>query len=460
VTKTLSRFERRIVRCLLPVVLANVSCFAAEPAGGPGDLDPRLPKFFVAKEQHARSLAREFDLKVAPEMWAFFEAGAQSDWATVRKLWRELSRRSGQYAGVSDESVRNLAWPPVLEGELAYECFTGMEIKFVEAFARDTIAAIPKGAIYFGGTDPGRGVITAFVKSHADADPFFVLTQNGLADSLYLKFLNATFGKKIYVPTDGESEKAFEAYKADAGIRLDQDRLKPGEQVSRVDGKIEISGNVSVMEVNGLLAKMIFEKNPKHDFYVEESFPLDWMYPHLSPQGPIMKINRRPLPALGEAALEVDRRYWQKLTGRFLGDWLKEPTSVQTVCEFVERVYGDAQLDGFTGDPDYVLADRSHTPHRLFGKLRLAHAVLFEWRFEQAATPAEKETMKSAAELAYKQLLALAPDESEYVRRCARFFMDQKRRGDARRVLDAGLRLNPRSKRLTEMLAELVPVPE
>jgi hypothetical protein len=86
--------------------------------------------------------------------------------------------------------------------------------------------------------------------------------------------------------------------------------------------------------------------------------------------------------------------------------------------------------------------------------------VLFEWRLEQVAVPAEKEAMKSAAELAYKQLLALAPDESEYVRRCARFFIDQKRPGDARRVLDAGLRLNPRSKRLTEMLAELVPVPE
>ena len=459
-TITLSRFERWIVRWLLPIVVVNVSCFAAEPAGGPGDLDPRLPQFFVAKEQHARALAREFKIQAAPEMWAFFEAGAQADWATTRKLWAELHPRSGQYAGVSDESVRNLVWAPVLEARLAYECFTAMDMKFVEIFGHDTIAAIPKGAIYFGGTDPGRGVITAFVKSHPGADPFFVLTQNGLADSLYLKFLNATFGKKNYVPTDSESAKAFEAYKADAGIRLDQGRLKPGEQVSRVDGKIEISGNVSVMEVNGLLAKIIFEKNPRHDFYIEESFPLDWMYPHLSPQGPIMKINRRPLPALGEAVLEADRRYWQKLTGRFLGDWLKESTPVQTVCQFVERVYGDAQLDGFTGDPDYVLADRSHTPHRLFGKLRLAHAVLFQWRLEQAAAPAEKEAMKSAAELAYKQLLALAPDESEYVRRCARFFVDQKRSGDARRVLDAGLRLNPRSKRLTEMLAELAPVPE
>ena len=54
------------------------------------------------------------------------------------------------------------------------------------------------------------------------------------------------------------------------------------------------------MNINGLLTKVIFDHNPKNEFFVEESFPLDWMYPHLTPFGIIMKINRQPLPALTE----------------------------------------------------------------------------------------------------------------------------------------------------------------
>ncbi len=440
-------------------VLCAATCVvtAAEPATvrDVRDVDPRLPKFFIAKERHARALAREFKINAAPEMWAYFDAGAQGDWDTVRKLWRELSRRSGQYKGEAEDSVRNLVWPPLLESELAYECFTAMDMKFVETFARDTIAAIPKGAIYFGGTDPGRGVITAFVNSHADADPFFVLTQNALADGLYLKFLAATFGKKIYVPNEEDANRAFETYKEEAGLRLDEDRLKPGEKVSRKDGKVEIEGMVSVMEVNGLLARVIFDKNPAREFYIEESFPLDWMYPYLSPAGIVMKLNRQPVPALSEEILEADRKYWRKLTDRFVGGWLTETSSVRTVCQFVEQVYADVQLDGFKGDPDYVLADRNHSPRRHYGKLRLAQAALFEWRLDRATTPEETTTMKRAAELAYKQLLALAPDESEHVRRCAKLFITLKRPDDARRIIETGLRLNPRSKRLTEMLDEV-----
>jgi hypothetical protein len=351
--------------------------------------------------------------------------------------------------------VRNLVWSPLLEAELGYECFTAMDMKFVETFARDTINSIPRNAIYFGGTDPGRGVITAFVQSHADADPFFVLTQNALADSLYLQYLRAIYGKKIYVPGDGDLRGAFEKYKTDAGIRLDGGRLKPGEKVFRKDGKIEFNGTVSVMEVNALLAKVIFERNPTREFYVEESFVMDWMYPHLLPHGPILKLNRQLLSEISAAALQADREYWRKLTTRFLGDWLTEATPIQIVCEFVERVYGDAYLDGFKGDPDYVLAGRTYSPRRHFGKLRQAQAALYEWRLQRAASPAETTAMKRSAELAFKQLLALCPDDSEYVRRCAKFLQDQKRADDARRVLAAGLRINPGSKRLGQLADEL-----
>ncbi len=33
------------------------------------------------------------------------------------------------------------------------------------------------------------------------------------------------------------------------------------------------------MSINALMTKVIFDRHPDREFYVEESFPLDWMYP-------------------------------------------------------------------------------------------------------------------------------------------------------------------------------------
>ena len=72
-------------------------------------------------------------------------------------------------------------------------------------------------------------------------------------------------------------------------------QIKPGEDVRVVDNRVSVSGQVAVMAINGLLTKIIFDKNPTNEFFVEESFPLDWMFPYLTPYGIIMKINRNPV---------------------------------------------------------------------------------------------------------------------------------------------------------------------
>jgi len=441
---------------LVGALVGNILGAEAADEGNPRKLDPRLQSFFAAKERHGRVLAEERSIEAAPEMWEYFEAGSNGNWRTVRKLWRDLSRRSGQYAGGQmDETVRNIVWSPLLEAELAYECFTAMDMKFVEAFARDTMDSIPRGSIYFGGTDPGRGVITAFCKSHADADPFFVLTQNALPDGGYLEYLRATFGKKIYVPSNADSKNAFEEYKAAAAERSKRGALKPGEQFSEKGGQVSISGQVSVMAISAIIARQIFDGNPQREFYVQESFALDWMYPHLTPHGPIMKVNRKPLSEISDTVLKKDREYWRKQTTRFLGDWLKEETSLKTICEFVERVYLDGNLDGFKGDPLYVTDDKSYSPRPLFGKLRQAQATLYTWRLDHAATPGERDAMRRAAEFAFKQTLALCPDSSEYVRLFVNLLKEQKRLDDARLVLETGLKINPTSRRLGQLADEL-----
>src|ERR1019366_7923076 len=138
----------------------------------------------------------------------------------------------------------------------------------------------------------------------------------------YLEYLRAMFGGKIYTPTAEDSQECFQEYTTDVQSRMQEDKLRPGEDVRMVDGKVQVSGQVAVMSINGLLAKRIFDHNPDREFYVEESFPLDWMYPHLEPHGLILKLNRQPLAQLPEDVIARDHEYWRKVVGGMLGDWL------------------------------------------------------------------------------------------------------------------------------------------
>ena len=205
-------------RFILPILSIQVLALAlavplhgAEPnRGAQRKLDPRLQTFFAAKERHARALTKELKLNVSPDVWAYFDAGIKGDWAEVKNVWQELRRRAGQYEGTRlDETVQTVAWQPLLEAELAYEGFSAMDVKFIDAFAREVIDSIPRGSIYFGGTDPGRGLVTALCASHEKADPFFTLTQRSLADGRYLEYLRTMYGDRIYTPTAKDSEGAF-----------------------------------------------------------------------------------------------------------------------------------------------------------------------------------------------------------------------------------------------------------
>ena len=72
----------------------------------------------------------------------------------------------------------------------------------------------------------------------------------------------------------------------------------------------------AVKTKSGLITKVMFDHNPRNEFFVEESFPLDWMYPHLTPFGIIMKINREPLRTLPKEVFERDHEFWTKYSER------------------------------------------------------------------------------------------------------------------------------------------------
>jgi hypothetical protein len=440
----------RVVIPTVAVALA-VASHAAE-AGGGRKLDPHLQTFFKAKERHARALARELKLEVSPDVWSYFDAGIKGDWPEVKSWWQDLSRRSGQYTGARlDETVQTAAWQPLLEAELAYEAYSQLDTKFINAFAREVIDSIPRDAIYFGGTDYGRGLITAHCKSQADADPFFTITQNALASGPYLAYLRATYGRRLQLPTDDDSKKALDACVAEARTRSENGELKPGEQVFKDEkGNYTVSGTTAVMGINALIAKQIFDGNPKREFYIEESFPLEWMYPHLSPHGLILKIHRRPLTGLTEAMMRDDREFWRRQTARWIGGWLNQETSLQTICDFAERIYFEVSLDGFTGDPDFAMADRRYSPQGIYSRLRTAQATVYARRAKVAGTVKERQRMVREADFAYRQAFALGPWAHEAVFRYEEFLKAQNRPKDALLLLESAAKTNPGDKRLLQ----------
>jgi len=409
----------------------------------------RLKTFSALKEKQAEQLAATAGEEISPEFTNFFDAAIQGDgqYITNRFGYYEQHHRQYSHTNESLASLDTSYWSTALEIDLGYYDVMAGEPKYVQAFADDIIQSIPAGSIYFGGTDPGRGLVTAFCRSQPEADPFFTLTQNALADSSYLTYLRRMYGGKISLLTDEDSQKVFQDYIEDARARLAENKLKPNEQVTNDNGRINVNGQVAVMGINARLAKIIFDRNPDREFYIEESFPLDWMFPYLEPHGLIMKINRAPLTELSAETVQRDEDYWQTRVDEMIGAWLRPETPLQSVLDFVEKTYERKDLSGFTGNPRFVQDGDSQ---KMFSKLRDSIAGVYAWRvgaLKVVPTPAENvvqpgpehQRMIDAADLAFRQAFALCPYSPEAVSRYADFLVLQNRQEDAISLLETAL---------------------
>jgi beta-lactamase regulating signal transducer with metallopeptidase domain len=412
----------------------------------------RLRAFSAIKEKQSEQLAAAAGEQITPRYREFFAAALRGDGNYITNEFEYFKKHHPQYATTNTPTLglRTSYWSPVLEVVLGYKEVLNGEPEYVREFEQDIIQSIPDRSIYFGGTDPGRGLITAFSRSQPEADPFFTLTQNALADGTYLDYLREMYGARINQPTKEDIDKIFANYIADAKERLAKNELKPGENVTVADnGRVNVSGKTAVMIINGMIAKWIFDRNPHHKFYLEESFPLDWMYPYLDPHGLIMKINRSPSSTLSADAVQRDQQYWQPRVREMIGDWLQPETPLSAVIDFVDKTYGRKDLSGFTGNPHFVQSANSQLT---FSKLRSAIASVYAWRLgalKGIPTPAEdlapsgngRRRMIAAADLAFRQAFALCPYLLETVN-YANFLVSQDRKADAIALLEAALR-NP-----------------
>ena len=193
-------------------------------------------------------------------------------------------------------------------------------------------------------------------------------------------------------PSQIEAEMAFAEYLQEADAREKAGALKPGEIVNRIGDRVSVAGQVSVMQINSKLAKLLFDKNPERDFFIEVSFPLEWMYPHLTPYGIILKLNREEIPEITDEMMRKDRLFWANYQERLTGNWITDDTTVKQIGDWAIKTYRRWDLDGYTGDPAFV---RDEAAQKAFSKLRTSIADIYRWRINNYKLAITKEADSS-----------------------------------------------------------------
>ena len=424
-------------------------------------LPPQILKFCADKQSQVGRLARKLKLEVPQIVEDCFNSAKTGDWVQAIDMAKEA--RAFVNNSSNDPAQRELdatVSAALIELLIAIELFTEGSPKHSLACGTEIVKSIPAGAIYFGGTDAGRGLPTALCTSHEKGDPFFTLTQNALAAGNYLAYLRTMYGGKISIPSEKDSSATFQEYLQDAQRRAEHDQeypnepkqLKPGEDVKIRDGRVNVSGQVAVSLINGRLAKNIFEKNPDREFFIEQSFPFDWMQPHLSPHGLILKVNRQPLASLPAEVVTKDRQFWTNQTARLIGDWLKPETSIKEVCAFAEKVFVNRELKGFAGDATFV---ESMEASKMYSKLRSSIAQVYAGRAKRAQNANERERMQREADFACKQAFALCPSNPEAVFHYISFLKENKRQEEALLVAQTASSADPSNNTVLQVIDDL-----
>ncbi len=309
-------------------------------------------------------------------------------------------------------------------------------------YGADMMRPMARNAVYFGGSDPGRFVPTfmAFVESQQDnrwkREPDFdrrdvtVITQNALCDTYYAHYIRDQYDprfrpspkqwtpferwlgrdraypdKPVTCVSEGELYESWEEYRTWPEVAA---RLQHGGPVIR-------PGSNDVFDINGIVAQQIFEKNKKdHTFYIEQSVPIQWMYPYLLPSGLIFKLNPEPLTDADFAAhggMEEDLKFWNAYSKKLLSN------------------------PRFRIDSDAILT---------FGKLAFWHADLYRWRHR-----------KKEEEAWLRMSLALCPQLQDAVNTLAHLLSDQKRFDEAIAVVQQAELDDPRNDAYGPMLTGL-----
>jgi tetratricopeptide (TPR) repeat protein len=375
--------------------------------------DPRLKVFAAQKHKQMDELAAKLHVDVPPEAREFFKAAEDGDWIAVSNCYARIQRLTGLPETSCDEpAYTNALSVPIHETFNAYADFELFNPAMLRKYSDGILHSIPAGGIYFGGTDPGRFIITA-VCDVAKSPDIFIITQNGLANARYMSYLRLIYGNQLWLPSVTNAQAAFQLYITDVQARQARgEHLSDEEEITVEGGAVQVRGVQGVMNINGILTKWIFDNNnAQHEFYVEESYVIPWMYPYMEPHGLILKLNKQPLPQLDSAIVARDRAFWDALTKELLAD---------------QRFLSNNWVRG------------------TYAKLRATIGGLYAYRH-----------MTAEALYAFKQSLDLCPESPEGAFRLAQLDMELGRTDDALATLESLQRLDPLNSKIPPAIDQI-----
>jgi len=261
-------------------------------------------------------------------------------------------------------------------------------------FGYDMLKDMPPDSIVFGGTDPGRFVPTYMILGESGQDPalkrdptfdrrdLFIITQNGVGEPLYRKYLADHYGRDRPKPAN-----AFERWLGRADIYPKKTIEFPTEEEiqSATAAELEADRDGARLDpafLHSVVTRLIWEKNrDAHEFFVEESFPLKWSYDHAIPHGLVYKISKEPLDAIPPDVVKKDMSFWREYTERLLAN------------------------------PDFA---KDFDAQRSFSKLRSTTGGLYLHR-----------KMEKESEIAYRQALLLWPGNLDSLNALSTLFWDR-----------------------------------
>ena len=343
--------------------------------------------------------------------WVMYAGCALVAALSIIPVWKNwYDRKLVTLVGGSEQNAHDFGWQFgawELEGARAILSEIGEDEKASFPSA-DYPPPMSTNAVFFGGTDPGRFVPTYMIYSAHYRSDVYLITQNALADNTYMNVMRDLYGDSIWIPSQQDSNFAFQKYVQD----VQAGRIPAGAAVSFEGGRVSVQGVQGVMTINGILARMIFEANKgKHDFYVEESYVIPWMYPYLTPHGLIMKINAETVAQISPEMIKQDPEFWGWYTKRL---------------------------------PATPRFERDVVARKTFSKLRSAIAGLYAFR-----------RIYDESEYAFKQAIALYPLSPEANFRLADIYMQQFRFSDARVIIEAFLKEDPENDKVAEFLVQI-----
>ena len=287
-----------------------------------------MQQFARSRRTLARSMAMQAGAEVPLEVEQFFDALESGHWPDIEARWIPLARQSGQYEKSTNSAPLNPVWSAVLDAYGVAEQVHEWPAQKLLDYGNAILGSLRPGMVYVGGTDNGRW-IPELLNETSGEEPHVIVTQNAMADTRYLEYMNTLYGGKIAAISEDDSKQAFASYSADARKRFEHDQqfpeepkqVRPNETLKLTDGNFEVTGQGAVMAINENLLQALMAKNPGLQFAIQESIPLRGTYADAVPLGPLMELGSKDGPnsmTTERAAQAIE--YWQNRTEQLLAD--------------------------------------------------------------------------------------------------------------------------------------------